>query len=109
MRARRSLGPLEESGAVNFGPDADASSEIVTAGNGTIRLWSMNTGEFLLQFPLQRAGKTPTGEAYSAFAWAVTRVRQAPETKKARDALDEVEKSVLARRALFWEQKRKKD
>ena len=109
MKARRSLGPRAEQGAVNFGADADASSEIVTAGNGNIRRWSMNAGEFLLQFHHQRAGQTPTAEAYSAFVWAVTRVRQAPETEDAQEALDEVEKSVLALRSLFWKQEAKKD
>ena len=57
---------------------------------------------------IQQPGTTPLGNARSALSQAVVSVRQATSLEGARKGFDDVDKSVLALRNLFWEQKAKK-
>ena len=103
MKARRSLGPREEARAGKAEQHPGAVGVMVpVSGDGPIL-----NGRWLF-YGARGPAQTPMEESYNAFTWAVTRVRQAPEAQDAREALDEVEKSILALRCLFWETKASK-
>ncbi len=57
---------------------------------------------------LQQSNPTPLDEAESALKQAIVSVRKATDIEEAKKALDEVEKSLAALRALLWEKKSSK-
>jgi hypothetical protein len=112
MKARRLLPAQKDSVEESTEGDKEFSVSnrviLTSSRNGHVRWFVAGGGEWLTfqrRAQSQPEDRTPMQEAQDSLQQAVTSLRHAADRKEASMALDEMDESVTALRALLWEKK----